>query len=99
MLLHILKVLQRPLQIAAIDGLSGLVSALERDAEVGTAAAGGFGGFDWVASVTDLVFRLSAWRFDRIGGLEDWSEDLLRERRTIFAEYVCGGGSEGLEKR
>ena len=40
-LAHILEVLERPLQVAAVNGLCRLARVLEGDAEVGAAAAGG----------------------------------------------------------
>ena len=50
----VLEVAQGFLEVPAVDGLGGFAGVLEGDAQVGAAAAGGFGGFDGVASVADL---------------------------------------------
>lgn len=50
----IVQVCDGALEFPAVDGLCGFAGVFEGDAEVGTASAGGFGGFDMGGCVADL---------------------------------------------
>ena len=70
----VVQIGQGPLQFPSVDGLGALARVLERDAEVGSARAGRFGGLDVRCCVADLCskrYSQSLW-INGAGGMLVW---------------------------